>query len=75
MTATSKKINEALVVREFDINIVSLVADGKKAKEIGDTVNISSRGVEKRLEQLREAFDCVNTPHLVATFFRNGLIK
>ncbi|MDL5512682.1 helix-turn-helix transcriptional regulator [Arenibacter sp. M-2] len=53
-------------IREREKEILILISDGQTMNEIGNDLNISSRTVEKHLENLRFRFNCQNTPQLVA---------
>mgnify|MGYP003671749979 CR=1 FL=1 len=56
--------NYHIRVREQEILV--LISDGYTMIEIGNDLNISSRTVEKHLENLRSRFDCQNTIQLVS---------
>lgn len=64
-----------LVLNEFEINILSSVAQGLTQKQIEETFkkkNISpssKSAIEKRLKELREEFGANTTPHLI------GIVK
>jgi len=58
-----------------DREIMQLVSEGYKAKEISKELSISVRSVEKRLELLKCAHEAKNLPHLVAIAIKNKLIK
>jgi DNA-binding CsgD family transcriptional regulator len=45
--------------------IVEMVANGLTAQQIGDTLKISRRTVEKHLQIIKYIYDAKNTPHLV----------
>lgn len=53
-------------IREREKEILVLISDGNTMNGIGDKLNISSRTVEKHLENLRVRYNCINTAQLVA---------
>ncbi len=55
--------------------VVKQLSNGKTAKEIAASGGVSSRLVESIVAKLFDEYGCRNTPHLVATFLRKGLIK
>lgn len=67
--------NNLLVLNDFEINLLSCVANGLTQKQIENTfrkknINPSSKSaIEKRLKELREEFGANTTPHLI------GIVK
>lgn len=53
---------------ELDRKILCLLFEGKTAKQIGESVFISSRTVEGRLKKIRDLYDCKNNVQLAAKF-------
>lgn len=53
-------------IRLREQEVLMLISDGHTMNEIGDNLNISSRTVEKHLENLRFRFGCQNTIQLVS---------
>lgn len=53
-------------IRLREQEILTLISDGHTMSEIGNNLNISSRTVEKHLENLRFRFKCQNTIQLVS---------
>lgn len=58
-----------------DREIMQLISEGYRAKDIAARVNMSHRSVEKRLEVLKAAHEANNLPHLVAIAIKKKLIK
>lgn len=58
-----------------DIEVVRMVSLGHSIKQIAMKGDLSPRTIESVVMRLRLHYGCHNTPHLVATFFREGLIK
>lgn len=58
-----------------DCEIIRLLSLGYTAREIGKQGGLTERGVVAIIEKLKVAYDCKNTPHLVATFIRNKIIE
>jgi len=58
-----------------DTTIVKLISHGYTIQEIADKENINRRTLEARLIRIRDKSGSVNLAHLVANYFRKGLIK
>lgn len=61
-----KEILNNFHIRVREQEILILISDGHTMNMIGDNLNISSRTVEKHLENLRSRFNCQNTIQLVS---------
>lgn len=57
-----------------EINILKLLAEGKKQYEIADIVGISKITLDKHLNYLKRDFEAVNIPNLVYKATINGKI-
>lgn len=64
-----------IIVTAEDIEILNALCEGKTFKEIAVDRNTIERRVTARLDYLRRKYACYNIVELVATFFRNGLLK
>lgn len=69
-----KEIVNNFHIRVREQEILMLISDGHTMNMIGDNLNISSRTVEKHLENLRSRFDCQNTIQLVSFAKDMGLL-
>jgi DNA-binding CsgD family transcriptional regulator len=58
-----------------DLEIVQLLANDLRPKEIAEQLNTSIRSIEGRVLAIRKAFACNSVAGLVALFFRNKIIK
>lgn len=58
--------------REFEI--INLLAEGNRAKEIADELYVSEMTVRTHLKNILRKSDARNTTALVATCIRQGLI-
>lgn len=65
----------AVVVPQRNVEIVIMYANGIPTKTIAKKFKMSIRGIESVVSRLRKEFDCKSISHLVATFFRKGLIN
>ena len=61
--------------RELQIAVVTMFAEGKNSKEIGESIGKSSRTIEYYVAKMLKWNDCKNITHLVAEFVRNKIIK
>jgi len=61
---------KSLTRREREV--LSLIADGKRNKDIGDTLFISHRTVEKHKSSLKQKLNCHNSIELATYFLRNN---
>lgn len=64
-----------LELTERLLSIVEMCSNGYSAKPIGIKLKMSNRTVEAHIGNLRRFFKAKSIPHLVAIFFRRGLIK
>jgi len=60
---------------EREIEILKLVAQGMKNKEVGDSLNISHRTVDTHRTNLMKKLDVTNVAGLIRFAFKNGLIQ
>lgn len=65
----------SIVVKEKDIEMVKFYSDGFRNQYIAEKLGLSVRTIEFKSLDLQEKFQCKSIPHLVATFFRKGLIQ
>jgi DNA-binding CsgD family transcriptional regulator len=68
-------VTHDLKVNTEALKAIRLLSRGYSTIEVGDKLSVSHRTVEKWLEVLREAYRAKTTVHLVAIFFRKGIIK
>lgn len=60
----------------IDLNqILLLLSNGDTSKEIGAKIRLSSRTVEKHLENLRASYGAINASHLISIALRTGIIQ
>jgi DNA-binding CsgD family transcriptional regulator len=64
-----------MVNTERQNQVMAFTVSGFTAKEIGEMLGISSRTVEQNLTLMKAEHHAKNIPHLVAIFFRKGLIS
>ena len=64
-----------MIAAENKIEIIQGIANGVSVKNIAKELNISTRTIEKYLEQLRFEYKATATCHLVAIFLRKKIIK
>lgn len=66
---------DSLVITESLKQIVRLLAEGKRPKEIGKELELSNRTIEAKIDQIRIAAGCHTPAHLVAKFLREKIIE
>lgn len=49
-------------------DILDLLSEGKSAKEVGKVLNMSRRTVEKRIENMKEIYNCSNIVQLCVKY-------
>ena len=52
-------------MKETDLKILNMAADGLTAKEIGADMKMSRRTIEARIAKMKKKYDCRSTAHLV----------
>jgi DNA-binding CsgD family transcriptional regulator len=57
------------------LEIIKMLADGHKAKDIGQILSISARTVEKHIQLVKAKFQAKTASHLIAIAFRQKLIE
>ena len=57
------------------VTIVQGIADGKSSKIIAEEIGLSSRTIEKHIEQIKLQYKALTSSNLVAIFLRKKLIK
>lgn len=62
-------------VTDRKIEILKMLADGYKAREIGLQLGIAIKTVEKHVEILKTAYEAKNTPNLIHIAHRQKLIS
>lgn len=67
--------NNALIITDAHKRIVSLLAAGKRPKEIGEVMELSNRTIEAKIDQIRVAAGCQTPAQLVAKFIREKIIE
>ena len=72
-----KKESGQVVITYLDVKIVQCLSNGIIRRNIPSAIGIkcSYRTIEAKIDRLRKQFDCTTSSHLVATFFRKGLIS
>lgn len=60
---------------ERNIEIIRLISIGCSHQEIGEALGMAPSTVDAQVQNMRRKYDCFSIPHLVATFFRKGLIE
>lgn len=62
-------------LNESDAKIAQLLANGFTVEEIGDKLKVRKRTMEGRIMAAKKKALAETLPHLVANYFRKGLIK
>jgi DNA-binding NarL/FixJ family response regulator len=62
-------------ITPHELRIVEMMADGWSSKEIADKMGNALKTIEVHRHNILKKTKCKNTAHLVATFFRQNLIK
>lgn len=60
---------------EYEKPLLGMLSFGATSKEIGPSINVSHRTVEKMVIALRGKYNAKNTTHLVAIVLRKNIIK
>lgn len=55
--------------------LVQYLADGYNSSEIQVLTNLPKTTIDKKIRTVKKMVNCKNIGHLVAEFFRKGLIK
>jgi DNA-binding CsgD family transcriptional regulator len=63
------------VIRDKEVELLTLCADGFTTMEIANKLDISPRTVEAKLDRLREKLHAPHKPALIAKAFRLRIIK
>jgi len=71
-TSRPRTLAETLTHREREI--LKLIAEGNKSRQIGELLCISVKTVEKHRENIMQKLDIHNTPALTAFAIDNGLV-
>lgn len=58
-----------------DLEIIQLLANDLRPKEIAEQLNINVRSIEGRILIIKKSFMCNSVGGLVALFFRNKIIS
>ena len=58
-----------------NVEVVQLLANGYTFSQISKEKNVCFSKLKQRILTIRKMSDCKNTSHLVATYFRKGLIN
>jgi LuxR family quorum sensing-dependent transcriptional regulator len=69
----SKSGNSSLTPREREV--LALVAHGRSASEIGKTLHIANRTVDKHVQSAVRKLGGLNRAHAVAIALRDGIIE
>jgi DNA-binding CsgD family transcriptional regulator len=69
------KQKDTVVVTQRNVDIISQYSNGIHISSIAKKHKLSVRSVEAVIAKLKDEFNCKSLPHLIATFFRKGLIK
>lgn len=62
-------------LNESDAEIAQLLADGKTVNEVADKLKVNKRTMEAKVMSAKKKALAATLPHLVANYFRKGLIK
>lgn len=73
--AKSIKIFRDIKISADTITIVRLLSNGETVVDIADRLKINKRTMEGKISAIKNMFDVLTLPHLVAFFLRNKLIK
>ncbi len=65
----------SLTLTDREVQILRLVAEGKKIREIARSVRLAERTVKHDLELIRQKLGAVNSSHAVALAIQRGLIR
>jgi DNA-binding NarL/FixJ family response regulator len=57
-----------------EIEILQLLADGKRLKEVADEMNLKERTIKIYVSRLHAKMECRTTANAVATALRQGVI-
>jgi two-component system secretion response regulator SsrB len=74
MPSRDSKVNPQIITRR-EREILNLVAEGYKHREIADDLNISVKTVEKYLDNLRKKTNFHDIPSLLDYAFEKGVIN
>jgi DNA-binding NarL/FixJ family response regulator len=66
---------QEVFVSRRQIEVVQLLANGLSMREIAKKTHQSLQTVENQVFDLRRELNCTTIVHLVAAFFRSGLIE
>lgn len=65
---------EIILVSDRDKKMVKMLADGESGVKIAKTFSVNKNTLATQMAELRKKMGCKNSTHLVAYFFKNGLI-
>lgn len=65
----------SLTLTDREVQILRLVAEGKKIREIARSVRLAERTVKNDLEMIRRKLGAANSSHAVALAIQRGLIR
>ncbi len=68
-------INKKGPLTERQMQVLKLIAEGKKSNEIGLELCISPRTVERHAIDMRMRMQAKNLPHLISICYQKGLIE
>lgn len=74
MQVVIRKENQ-VVLTEKQLNILVRVAEGETLKQISEATGISHRTLDGSMLAIRKSLGCKNVAHLMATLFREGVLK
>ena len=67
-------MNMVMELKDYQLNILSLIAEGYSSEEISRKIHLSKRTVEGIRLKLIRAFDVKNTPSLIYHALKKGVI-
>jgi DNA-binding CsgD family transcriptional regulator len=70
-----RKPKPRALVSPREMEVILLVADGLKNREVAMIMGIKYWTVNTYLDRVRSRFDARNTTHLITLMFRKGLLK
>lgn len=71
-----EKLEQSTVlITQYEVDLMELLSNGLSNKEIASMWGLSSRTIEAYRQELMFKLDCKRSLHLMAIFFRKGLIK
>lgn len=67
--------HDTIQISGRDLKVVSMIANGFRTREIAEELDLSVRTIEGIVDKIRFKVDAESQSHMVAIFFRKGLIS